>query len=76
MGNGLPPVRDDRLLEPLIQMCLEPLPTAKATVKDIPRAEPRLRATKAVGKDDNLNQAFAEETRDENIVRAGVQSER
>lgn len=76
MGNGLPPTRDDKVLEPLIQMCLSPLPEARATVQDKPVKEPRLKATKAVGQNDNLNQAFAEDTREENLVKLGKQADK
>lgn len=76
MGHGLPPTRDDKVLEPLIQMCLDPLPVAKATVTEKPLKEPKLKATKAVGKDDNLNQVFAKETEDGSLTRLGVQSDR
>jgi len=73
MGNGLPPTRDDRMLEPLIQQCLDPLPLAKSTSKPGPKNEVKTRATKAVGPDDNLNEAFKEETKDENLTKVGKQ---
>lgn len=76
MGSGLPPTRDDKVLEPLIQMCLDPLPEARATIKETIFKEPNLKATKAVGKDDNLNQAFAKETEDRSLMRVGVQSDK
>lgn len=76
MGNGLPPTRDDKVLEPLIQSCLDPLPTAKATMQDVPQKKMSLKATKAVGQDDNLNQVFAEDTKEENLVKLGKQSDK
>jgi len=76
MGNGLPPTRDDTVLQPLVDMCLSPLPTAKAEIKDVPKKEIRTKATKAVGQDDNLNQVFAEETRDENLPKLGRQADK
>lgn len=76
MGNGLPPTRNDKVLEPLIQMCLDPLPTAKAQVVEKVRVEPTLKATKAVSGDDNLNQAFAKETEEGNLVKLGRQADK
>lgn len=77
MGNGLPPTPDlARVLEPLVQQCLEPLPTAKASVKDVPKKTEKFKATKAVSDSDNLNQTFAEETKDENLTKLGVQADK
>lgn len=33
MGNGLPPLFDDKVLQPWIDACLKPLPKAKADIK-------------------------------------------
>lgn len=76
MGNGLPPTRDDKTLEPLIEMCLSPLPVAKAEVKELPKKKETFKSTKAVGQDDNLNAAFADETKDENLQKVGVQADK
>ena len=76
MGAGLPPTRDDKVLEPLIQMCLSPLPVAKATITEKPVKELKLKATKAVGKDDNLNQTFAKETEDGSLQKFGAQADK
>lgn len=77
MGNGLPPTPDlAKVLEPLVQQCLEPLPTAKAGVKDVPKKAEKFKATKAVSDTDNLNQSFAEETKDENLVKVGAQPDK
>lgn len=62
--------RDDKVLEPLIQMCLEPLPTAKAIVKEGKKEIIKTKASKAVGGNENLNRAFA----DDEIPTLGVQS--
>lgn len=35
MGGGLPPTFDEKLLEPMIEKCLNPLPMSKASVKKI-----------------------------------------
>lgn len=76
MGNGLPPTRQDADLEPLIQMCLEPLPLSKATVKDGKPEVIRSKSTKAISEDANLNQVFADDTKEENLVKLGRQSEK
>lgn len=73
MGNGRPPIRNEKDLEPLVQMCLDPLPVAKATVKELPKEKLNLKASKAVSDKENLNKAFEEETREENIVTVGEQ---
>lgn len=38
-GRGHPATYDEKILEPLIQRCLEPLPLGKIEVKEIPRDE-------------------------------------
>lgn len=75
MGGGRPPVRNEKDLEPLIQMCLDPLPIAKAEVKERPKENLRLKGSKAVGPNENLNKAFEEETREENLVKVGAQAD-
>lgn len=70
MGGGLPPTRDDKVLEPLIQMCLDPLPIAKADVKDVKRVEPKFKGSRAVKGNTDLSLEF----KDDNIVELGVQS--
>lgn len=70
MGNGLPPTRQDKVLEPLIQQCLEPLPLAKAIVRDGPKNEVKLRGSKVVKDGGNLNEAF----RDDEPVQVGEQA--
>ncbi len=64
--------RDDKVLEPLIQMCLEPLPIAKAIVKEGKKEVMKIKASKAVGGNENLNRAFA----DDEIPTLGVQPDR
>ena len=61
MGEGLPPLRDDKTLEPLIEMCLTPLPIEKAKVVEKPKAKPNLKGSKAVKDKDDLNQVFKED---------------
>ncbi len=70
MGGGLPPMRDDKQLEPLIQACLSPLPIARAVVRQAPKVKENFKGTKAVGKNENLNQVF----KDEPVIELGLQS--
>lgn len=37
MGQGIPPLYDEKVLEPYIQMCLEPLPITRAETRELPR---------------------------------------
>lgn len=76
--NALPNFRggrDDKELEILIEACLSPLPTAKAKVEVKPIKELNLKASKAVGGNDSLNEVFKDETKDENIRKLGKMSE-
>lgn len=77
--NSLPNFRggrDDKVLETLIQSCLDPLPVGKAIVIEKPVKELRLKATKAVGENDSLNEVFKDETKDENIRKLGKQADK
>lgn len=49
MGNGLPPTYNDEVLTDLIQQCLEPLPMAKAEVKETEVKPIKMKAFKPVG---------------------------
>lgn len=78
MGNGLPPTMQEKDLESLIQMCLEPLPLSKATVKEGKSQDVKTRATKAISDGsnpqfpvaDDLNETF----KDEPVSSIGAQS--
>ncbi len=61
MGGGLPPTRDDKTLEPLIEMCLTPLPIERATVKEGKKTKLELKGSKAVSGKADLNREFIEE---------------
>lgn len=76
MGGGLPPTRNDKVLEPLIQMCLVPLPLGKAEVKEGKPEKLNIKASKAVSENASLNQVFAEETKEENLLKLGKQADR
>lgn len=60
--------RDDKDLEPLIQMCLDPLPTAKAAVKEGAKEDLKIKSSKPVDESTNLNETF----KDEPIQKLGV----
>ena len=71
MGNGLPPVHSDKIMEPMIEQCLKLLPPAKAEVKEVKKAKQSFRGSKALSDKDNLNAAF----KDEPIEELGKMSE-
>lgn len=55
MGGGLPPTRDDKTLEPLIEMCLSPLPVGVVKVKEGKKDKRKMKATKPI-EDGNFDQ--------------------
>lgn len=68
MGNGLPPTFDEKILEPMIESCLKPLPMAKATVKQGKKQDEReFKGSKAISEKDNPNFVF----KDEAVVEKG-----
>lgn len=76
MGGGLPPLRDDKTaLEPLVNMCLSPLPKGKVKTKKLPNEERSFKASKAIKDKTNLNEEFKDDTDDDKIVKLGVQNE-
>lgn len=59
MGNGIPPTFDEKILEPMIEKCLMPLPKAKAKVRKIEEdAEKPFKSSRAIGDKDNVNEVF------------------
>lgn len=73
MGNGLPPTRDDKVLEEDIEKCLQPLPVARATVKEGKKdSDKQYKATKALSKSDDPNYLFREEN--QNVETLGEMS--
>ena len=69
--------RDDKELEPLIQMCLEPLPIVKAQVTEgKPEQVNVSEHTAAVSEDDNLNETFKDVVKEGKIRKLGKQSEK
>lgn len=72
MGKGLPPIFDEKILEPMIELCLKPLPMAKVKVKIGKKEDERAyRGSKAVSGKDNLNEVF----KDEPVKEVGRQSD-
>ena len=62
MGNGIPPTFNENVLQPWIDQCLSPLPKAFAKVKEGKKEDDRrFKATKAVGKKDNLAVEFKDD---------------
>lgn len=63
MGRGLPPIYDDKVLQPWIDQCLSPLPIGKAKVSQGKKDNDRdFKASKAIGEKDNPNFVFREES--------------
>ncbi len=66
MGNksagGVPPLFDEKLLEPMIEACLKPMPADRARVREVKKDNERaFKGSKAIGKNDNVNQVFKDE---------------
>ncbi len=76
MGNGLPPTFDDRILEPMIEECLKPLPIKRADIKQGKKLddERQYKATKAMGEKEDPNFIFREESANAPVI--GVMSDR
>ncbi len=62
-GNGIPPTFDAKILEPMIEECLKPLPIKRVAVKEGKKIddERNYKATKAMSNSDNPAMLFAEE---------------
>lgn len=61
MGNGLPPTFDEKILEPMIERCLNPLPVAKVKVKEVKAPKQSFKASKAISEKENVNFVFKDE---------------
>lgn len=59
-GKGLPPLYDEKLLEPMIESCLKPLPLGQAIVKEVPKKAEKF-TSKAVNGGANLNTEFKDD---------------
>lgn len=62
MGNGLPPTFDERILEPMIQECLTPLPEESLKVKTKPKDSDKNYTSKGITDKENPNFVFREES--------------
>ncbi len=61
-AGGTPPLYDDKILEPVIESCLKPLPVTQAKVKEGKKMDDRIfRGSKAVSKNQSLNEVFKDE---------------
>lgn len=65
MGNksagGTPPIFDEKILEPMIESCLTPLPIAKVSVRDVVKKQGKFKASKAISDKDNPNFIFKDD---------------
>lgn len=63
MGNGLPPIFDEKVLQPWINECLKPLAPGRVQVQELPKDDgSAYKASKAMGEKDSPNFLFREET--------------
>lgn len=60
-GNGLPPLFDEKILEPMIETCLKPLPMARAEVKEAKKPVIKFKGSKAISEKDNPNFVFKDD---------------
>lgn len=68
-GNGIPPTFDPKILEPMIERCLKPLPIARAVVKEVKGDNDKnYKSTKALSKNDDPNFLFREESQNAPIL--------
>lgn len=50
MGGGMPPTFDEKILEPMIERCLKPLPKSRATIRKVnENQEKNFKASAAIG---------------------------
>lgn len=69
MGNGLPPTFDERILEPMIEKCLTPLPEAPIRIKKRAKDdESNYKGSKAISEKDNPNFEFRKEAEEAKVV--------
>lgn len=63
-ANGIPSTFDEKILEPMIQQCLKPLPMQKAVVKEVKKimSDKSFKGSKAITDKDNPNFVFKDET--------------
>ena len=62
MGNGLPPTYDEKILEPFIEKCLNPLPMGQIKTKEMPKEdEKKFKGSKALKDNVSVNAQFKED---------------
>lgn len=73
MGGGIPPTFDTKILEPMIQECLKPLPIKRAAIKESKKSlgneDTDYKITKAMGDTDDPSFLFKEEN--QNVQKFG-----
>lgn len=73
MGGGIPPTFDTKILEPMIQECLKPLPIKRAAIKESKKSlgneDGDYKITKAMGDTDDPAYLFKEEN--QNVQKFG-----
>lgn len=69
-GNGMPPTFDTKVLEPMIEECLKPLPIKQAAIKQGKKTddEGNYKSTKAIGQNDNPSYVFSEENKNPPVL--------
>lgn len=66
MGNGLPPIFDEKVLQPWIDECLRPLPISRVSVKEGKKDnEKNYKGSKAISDKDNPNYVFKDDVPEE-----------
>lgn len=78
MGNGLPPIFDEKILEPMIQRCLEPLELKKATIRDVSDkdAEKNFKSSAAIGENQSPASVFDVPERKDSAPKLGKMPDR
>ena len=60
-GGRIPAIPNEKVYEPLIQMCLNPLPIVQVKTKKKGEEKTRYKGSKPVNKKDNLNEIFKDD---------------
>lgn len=65
-GGRIPAIPNEKIYEPLIQMCLSPLPIVEVKTNKVGKEKREYKGSKPVNKKDNLNEIFKEDA--ENVT--------
>lgn len=69
MGNGLPPTFDEKILEPMIEKCLTPLPEAPIKIKNRKKdSEDNYNGSKAISDKEDPNFVFRKEAEEARAI--------